>query len=99
MVREGLTQADLAKQAGVSQASVSRALKSDLIRHGRAWRRLFSHIRQEGSPEGDTLTGKDQVVAAFTQIWDGTPAHAAAVAKLIEATEGLGPRSEGENPR
>jgi len=94
MARESLTQAALAKLAKVSQASVSRALRSEAIRHGRAWRGLFSYIRQEGSPGDDTPTGRDQVLAAFTQIWDGTEAHAAAVAKIIEATEGLGPASK-----
>jgi len=35
------------------------------------------------------------VINAFEKIWDGSEAHAAAVAKIIEALEGMRP-SESE---
>jgi hypothetical protein len=44
------------------------------------------------------MPGGDQVLNAFSRIWDGTEAHAAAIAKIIDATKGLGPTTQGEHP-
>jgi transcriptional regulator with XRE-family HTH domain len=85
--REGITQAELARRAGVSQATVSRALRRQPIRHGRQRLRLFTFIQQS---EG--VSGARRVELAFRRIWDGTDAHAAALARIIAACEGLEPR-------
>jgi transcriptional regulator with XRE-family HTH domain len=92
MRERGCGQQELAKNAGVSQATVSRVLTQVSQRAGKGRRRLFKYIeseywRQSGSGAAD-------VTNAFQRIWDGTPEHALAVAKVIDALEGLRPLKE-----
>ena len=86
-----LSQESIAKAAKVSQATVSRALRGRIKRQGRARTRLFIYIRQELQKEGLSGTGKEKVVKAFENIWDGSEEHAAAIAKIIRASGGLLP--------
>jgi Helix-turn-helix len=95
MEERSLTQEELAKAAEVSQAAVSRALKKPAQRAGRAHQKIFTYVENEyaamtrdGGPEG--------VVSAFKQIWDGSPAHAAAVVRIINALDGLRPQKTQE---
>jgi transcriptional regulator with XRE-family HTH domain len=81
----GLTQTELASRAGVSQPTVSRAARGLQARRGDQAARLFRFIH-----EGPV--GPEKVEIAFRSIWDGSEAHAEAVARIIEACEGLVPR-------
>ena len=92
LTRASLTQATLAKLAGVSQSTVSRAISSDVKRRGAAYLRLCGYMQKVGavSPPG---RGEEPVIIAFRRIWDHTDEHAAAVAKIIAASGDLGPRS------
>ncbi|MBZ5561682.1 MAG: helix-turn-helix domain-containing protein [Acidobacteriia bacterium] len=92
MAKRGLSQELLARRAGVSQSTVSRALRGGAVRHSRARHRLMSFARVAG-PTLDTSTkgGISRVVEAFNEIWDGSTAHADAVARVIEAMVGLRP--------
>src|SRR6266516_419187 len=84
MARTGMGQAALADAAGVSQPTVSRALKGRPARWGRAHTKLFQYIqsqgrsltRRKGKPE-------EHVAAAFKRIWAGPEEHASVVARLI----------------
>jgi transcriptional regulator with XRE-family HTH domain len=89
----GVSQAELARRARVSQPTVSRALNDVPRRQGEAHRRLFRYIhdQQEGGLD-QTLT--DAVAAT----WDGSPEHARALASLIAASGELWPRL-GRDPR
>jgi hypothetical protein len=89
MASAGLSQSQLAKRAGVSQPTVSRALSKQPERIGRAWNKLFTFIQQ--SPTPDDGPGHGIVLQAFERIWDGSAVHAEAVAKVIDAMEGLKP--------
>jgi transcriptional regulator with XRE-family HTH domain len=83
----GVSQAELARRARVSQATVSRTLNDTPRRHGEARRRLFKYIHdQQGGGLDQTLT--DAVAAT----WDGSPEHARALASLISASGELWPR-------
>lgn len=86
-----LSQKSIAKAAKVSQASVSRALRGHIERQGRARTKLFNYIHQELQNEVLSGTGKEKVVKAFENIWDGSEEHAAAIAKIIRASGGLLP--------
>lgn len=86
-----LSQKSIAKAAKVSQATVSRALRGRIERQGRARARLFIYIRQELQNEDLSGRGKEKVVKAFENIWDGSEEHAAAIAKIIRASGGLLP--------
>ena len=91
MQKHKLTQEDLAAKAKVSQATVSRALYGPPQRHGRATMRLLQYASIHLSATGPKVTGADRVIRAFRKIWDGSDVHAFAVAKIIEALEGMKP--------
>ncbi|HWS87335.1 MAG TPA: hypothetical protein VN282_10240 [Pyrinomonadaceae bacterium] len=86
-----LSQKSIAKAAKVSQSTVSRALRGHIERRGRAKTKLFIYIQQELQNEILIGTGKEKVVKAFENIWDGSEEHAAAIAKIISASGGLLP--------
>lgn len=94
MAKRGLNQVQLARQANVSQSTVSRALRRTPKHYGRARHNLFTYARITEPPVGRSdkeRSGIKQVLAAFNRIWDGSDAHAAAVASVIDALEGLRP--------
>lgn len=91
MKKNALDQAKLAAEAGVSQATVSRALAGPPERRGRAFVRLLAHVGKQGEGTEASVTGKKRVSRAFERIWDGTDAHATAVAQIIEDLAGLTP--------
>lgn len=87
-----LSQMELAKAAKVSQATVSRALSGVPLKHGRARAKLFTYAQLNGpSGQPPPKKGPQRVITAFKRIWDGTEAHATAVAKIIDALEDLKP--------
>jgi transcriptional regulator with XRE-family HTH domain len=92
MREKGLSQAQLATNAEVSQSTVSRALKGEAERHSQARHRLFAYAGIKPStvelPIGD---GANIVAKAFHRIWDGSVAHALKVAKIVDALAGLEP--------
>lgn len=88
-----ISQAELAERASVSQSTVSRAVVGHALRHGSAQSRLFTFIQHEGLVAPPSESGPARVLRAFSRIWDGTDEHAAAVARIIEACEGLRPIS------
>lgn len=82
----GMSQAQLADEAGVSQATVSRALEKPIVRMGRARRRLFIYIQQRRPPVPEVAA------SAIVSTWDGSEAHAQALADLILVSGRLWPR-------
>lgn len=91
LVQEGISQNTLAERANVSQSTVSRAMKSGTARHSAARIRLFSFIHEYADSAEETALGVQRVARAFERIWDGSEAHAAAVARIIDASRGLRP--------
>ena len=95
MDRNGLSQAELADKAHVSQATVSRALAGKVTRRGAAKLRLFSYAGiteyNESEDRGDSRT---KVIDTFERVWDRSAAHAEAIAKVIEALADLEPRKK-----
>lgn len=86
MRARGLTQAELAQAAEVSQATVSRALHEPTVRTGRARARLFNYIHQNRPKVPDVA------MTAIVATWDGTDAHAQALAELILVSGRLWPK-------
>jgi len=91
MSKNALDQATLAAEAGVSQATVSRALAGSPERRGRAFLRLMAYVGKQSENAEPSVAGKKRVARAFDRIWDGTDAHATAVAQIIEDLAGLTP--------
>lgn len=88
-----LTQAQLAQHAGVSQSAVSRILAGQRgQRQGRARRRLMALVHGEGEGMSPALT-------AVSEIWDGSDAHAQALAALIRVSAELWPLLGREDGR
>lgn len=92
--KEGLSQSQLAEKANVSQSTVSRTLLGAAQRHGAARKKLFTYVKNE-SKGNRTETGAGLVLKAFEEIWDGSDNHAAAVARVIDAMDGLKPETIG----
>jgi lambda repressor-like predicted transcriptional regulator len=84
--RAGVSQAELAKRAQVSQSTVSRARSRAGARQGRAQARLFTFIHQ--AAEGELHPALRN---ALTSAWDRSDAHAEALAALIAASRALWP--------
>ena len=90
-----LSQVELAKLAGVSQATVSRALRGTNQKHSDARKKLFTYAGLDDHyGSSSTARGINLLTAAFSKIWDGSDAHALAVAKIIESLYGLRPDKE-----
>ena len=96
MDRRGLNEAKLASLAGVSQATVSRALTGSPKRTGKARSLLCIYIHNELKQEGLAHAEKSEVLKAFERVWDTSEAHAAAMAKVVDALEGLRPHNKEE---
>jgi transcriptional regulator with XRE-family HTH domain len=93
MRNRGYSQNTLASAAGVSQSTVSRALQGKHERQGAALLKLFSFAGLIRDAEVRSGSSEEQVLNAFQRAWDGTEAHAAAVARVIDALGGLQARS------
>lgn len=85
LARRGITQGDLAREANVSQATVSRAISGKAIRGGRARARLFIYIHS-------LPPAPQRAIDAVQQVWDGSGAHEDALAQLIRASGELWPK-------
>lgn len=90
--REGITQKELGERAGVSQATVSRAERAEPIRNGQARSRLFTFMQGVQPPAGDL----EPALTAMQETWDGSEAHAEALATLIRASRELWPGQGGQ---
>ena len=74
--RQGITQAELARRAKVSQPTVSRAIRRAPERRSKGYARLCNYIHEEI----DEVPLPAPVRDALAEIWDGSPAHAEALA-------------------
>ncbi len=94
MAREQLNQSELSGLAGVSQSTISRALKGIPERRGKARARLFIYVRKALAHQSRDAAGMTAVIEAFENIWDGSDVHASAVARVIDAMDGLLPKKD-----
>ena len=88
MQRDGISQSEVAKMAGVSQSTISRAIARRPMRNGAARTRLVVFMQQRAS----SAPGPAAAFDAVREIWDGSGEHAVALAKLILASGELWPR-------
>ncbi len=82
---EGISQADLAELAGVSQSTVSRLVAGlNGKQHGKARRKLLEYIR-EGIPAAPKSRedAKKRLIVAFLKVWDETPEHADLIIRTV----------------
>lgn len=88
-IREkGLTQAELAEAAHISQSAVSRIMHRTSRRHGRAFILLCKYA--EINPDDADIsaeTPQKLIMNTFMKVWDGTDIHAETIARVIEALQ------------
>jgi transcriptional regulator with XRE-family HTH domain len=82
--KQGLSQADVAKSADISQSTVSRRERKPPQRHSDATYKLCSYAEKELGKQGVVGRKKD-VQKAFDEVWNRSDAHAHAISKIIEA--------------
>lgn len=93
MVAERVTQEDLAFRSGTSQSTVCRALRYSGGRTGPAVSKVFIVAGLAEYLIPNSPDPKERVMRAFEQVWDGTGAHADAIANVIGAMADLRPVS------
>jgi transcriptional regulator with XRE-family HTH domain len=87
-----LRQDQVAKASGVSQSTVSRALKRSYLRQSRSRERLESYLSKTELKLHKRIKLPPSVTRAVREVWDKTDRHAAILTKVILALEGLAPR-------
>jgi len=82
------SQADIAKKAGVNQSTVSRVQMGEpRARVSKGLRKLCNYanipIEIESLASPPDPRGNSDLMSALAEVWDGSPAHAKAFARLI----------------
>lgn len=84
----GKTQPEISREAGVSQAAVSRLLSACPSRYGGAFKKLciYADVVRPGVGSGlPILAAEELLLSAVRETWNGTADHAQALAELIRA--------------
>lgn len=84
--RHGITQADIAGAIGASQSQVSRILSGRARRGSRLHEEVFLYVEQfESGVTLDAVRMNSELLEAMRQAWDGSAAHARALATVIRS--------------
>jgi transcriptional regulator with XRE-family HTH domain len=90
MEAHSLTQSEFATAANVNQSTLSRILRRNPQRSGRALKALcnYAGIETENA-QTSTTEPKRLIMDTFMKIWDGTDLHAETVARIIDALQNV----------
>lgn len=88
MRENAYSQSRLARETGVPQSTISRALRSP-VRLSRTHRQLCKFAGIDLHPVTQRSTGRESLVQAVLDVWDGTDEHARSIVKLIQAAATL----------
>jgi predicted transcriptional regulator len=91
MRNAGLGQSDLAVKIDVSQATISRALTRAYSRKSLARKKIERFLDKNASKVHKSSVIPEDLKLAVQEVWDKTSNHAEMLAKVIRATQGLGP--------
>jgi len=82
----GITQKQLAKSVGASQPQVSRILNGRTLRPSRLFDEICVYAENiaKKSP-ADAILSNHELISALQETWDGTAAHASALAAVIRS--------------
>lgn len=87
-----ITQAQIASALGASQPQVSRILQGKGLRHSRLHEEVCLYIeRLAGGVTPEAVRENDELIDALADTWDGSAAHARALATVIRSLAVLGP--------
>lgn len=90
----GISQAQIAEAVGASQSQVSRILSGQRLRPSRLAEEVCLFVeRTESGVSKDAVRRNDDLMEALRVAWDGSAAHARALAAVIRALAPLRPVS------
>lgn len=82
----GISQAQVAKFVGASQPQVSRLLAGNLTRPSRLFEEICLYAeRLDGGVTIEAVRANEELMAALAETWDGTSAHAQALAVVVRS--------------
>jgi predicted XRE-type DNA-binding protein len=82
----GMTQSHISEGVGASQSQISRVLSGKICRHTKLLRRLRDYADMHIKPvERADVRMNVELMAALSVVWDGTDAHAHALAQVIRS--------------
>ena len=85
-----ISQAELADIVGASQPQVSRILNAKGLRATRLCEEICLYAeRLAGGVSADAVRNNDELVEALRDVWDGSDAHAKALAVVIRSLTAL----------
>lgn len=85
----GLTQSDLASALSASQSQISRVLSGTAKRRSKLFDGLCKYVFSIHPQEAITVKSSDELTGALSEVWDGTPQHAKALAIVIRSLGAL----------
>lgn len=82
----GHRQNNVERTTGISQSQISRILKGEFKREGRAVRELDKYAKYYSSkePKGDQVAVREQLREGICRVWDGTPDDGHRLLRLLE---------------
>jgi len=81
-----LSQTDIARATGASQSQVSRVLAGAGKRRSKLFDKVCKYVNSAAMPAGSTSkAGAAELERALSEVWDGTEAHAEALALVIRS--------------
>jgi predicted XRE-type DNA-binding protein len=82
----GMTQSHISEAIGASQSQISRVLSGKICRHTKLLRRLRNYADMHIKPtKGADVRMNAELMAALSVAWNGTDAHAHALAQVIRS--------------
>lgn len=88
--RHKISQGELADIVGASQPQVSRVLNARVLRATRLYEEICLYAeRLDGGVTADAVRENDILVNALKETWDGSDAHAKALAVVIRSLAAL----------
>lgn len=93
----GITQGDIANAVQASQSQVSRILSGESSKASRVAEDVFLFVEKYGiGVTAEAVQRNEELVTALSEIWNGSSAHAKALATVIRSLAALGPLSAGQ---
>jgi len=90
--RVGLHQSSIAKALGASQSQVSRVFSGKTSAQSKLAKDICIYVLGSTSKsQADAVRANEELIGALAEVWNGTPAHARALAVVIRSLALLSP--------
>lgn len=86
----GITQSQIAEALGASQGQVSRILGGKVLRTSRLFEEVCLYVeRMDRGVTAEAVRENEELISALRETWNGSSAHAKALATVIRSTKAL----------